>query len=208
MSDRDELMKQAEKLGLDFPKNIPSEKLSRMVDNALLSEENETTAQSNEEDDDLTDEEMKVEKDEKAAMEKAAKEEAEAVAELQKSMKKTEKEDTDRKPSKRMLMRRKIAEARKKAFKTHIVTLTNKDSRENDVMTTVNLSFENQYFGLSKIIPLDVPVELEKALIDIAESTRITLHKDEVVSGKRTGNKVPVSVKKFAISYSRQQTEE
>jgi hypothetical protein len=208
MSDRDELMKQAEKLGLDFPKNIPSEKLSRMVDNALLSEEAETTTQLNEEDDDLTDEEMKVEKDEKAAMEKAAKEEAEAVAELQKSMKKTEKEDTDRKPSKRMLMRRKIAEARKKAFKTHIVTLTNKDSRENDVMTTVNLSFENQYFGLSKIIPLDVPVELEKALIDIAESTRITLHKDEVVSGKRTGNKVPVSVKKFAISYSRQQTEE
>ena len=213
MSDRDELMKQAEKLGLDFPKNIPSEKLSRMVDNALLSEEAETTTQPNEEDDDLTDEEMKVEKDEKAAMEKAAKEEAakeeaEAVAELQKSMKKTEKEDTDRKPSKRMLMRRKIAEARKKAFKTHIVTLTNKDSRENDVMTTVNLSFENQYFGLSKIIPLDVPVELEKALIDIAESTRITLHKDEIVSGKRTGNKVPVSVKKFAISYSRQQTEE
>jgi len=208
MSDRDELMKQAEELGLDFPKNIPSEKLSRMVDNALLSEEAETTTQPNEEDDDLTDEEMKVERDEKAAMEKAAKEEAEAVAELQKSMKKTEKEDTDRKPSKRMLMRRKIAEARKKAFKTHIVTLTNKDSRENDVMTTVNLSFENQYFGLSKIIPLDVPVELEKALIDIAESTRITLHKDEVVSGKRTGNKVPVSVKKFAISYSRQQTEE
>ena len=208
MSDRDELMKQAEKLGLDFPKNIPSEKLSRMVDNALLSEEAETTTQPNEEDDDLTDEEMKVEKDEKAAMEKAAKEEAEAVTELQKSMKKTEKEDTDRKPSKRMLMRRKIAEARKKAFKTHIVTLTNKDSRENDVMTTVNLSFENQYFGLSKIIPLDVPVELEKALIDIAESTRITLHKDEIVSGKRTGNKVPVSVKKFAISYSRQQTEE
>jgi hypothetical protein len=208
MSDRDELMKQAEELGLDFPKNIPSEKLSRMVDNALLSEEAETTTQPNEEDDDLTDEEMKVEKDEKAAMEKAAKEESEAVAELQKSMKKTEKEDTDRKPSKRMLMRRKIAEARKKAFKTHIVTLTNKDSRENDVMTTVNLSFENQYFGLSKIIPLDVPVELEKALIDIAENTRITLHKDEVVSGKRTGNKVPVSVKKFAISYSRQQTEE
>lgn len=208
MSDRDELMKQAEELGLDFPKNIPSEKLSRMVDNALLSEENETTAQSNEEDEELTDEEMKAEKDEKAAIEKDAKEEAEAVVELQKSMKKTEKEDTDRKPSKRMLMRRKIAEARKKAFKTHIVTLTNKDSRENDVMTTVNLSFENQYFGLSKIIPLDVPVELEKALIDIAESTRITLHKDEVVSGKRTGNKVPVSVKKFAISYSRQQTEE
>jgi len=208
MSDRDELIKQAEELGLDFPKNIPGEKLSKMVDEALEPKQNETLAEPDPEYDKLTDEELKVEEDEKAATEKADKEEAEAVAELQKSVQKTEKDNAGQKPSKRMLMRRKIAAARKSAFKTHIVTLTNKDSRENDVMTTVNLSFENQHFGLSKIVPLDVPVELEKALIDIAESTRITLHKDEIVSGKRTGNKVPVSVKKFAISYSRQQTEE
>lgn len=204
MSDRDELIKQAEKLGLDFPKNIPSEKLSRLVDDALEQGPEESQDLN---DDELTEEELKAEQREKAAMEKEAKEQAEAVAELQKSMKKTDNDNTDRMPSKKMLMRRKIAEARKKAFKTHIVTLTNKDSRENDVMTTAQLSFENQHFGLSKIVPLDVPVELEKALIDIAESTRITLHKDEIVAGKRTGNKVPVSVKKFAISYARQQTE-
>jgi hypothetical protein len=89
-------------------------------------------------------------------------------------------------------------------MKTSIVTITNKDNRENDVMTSVYLSFENQYFGLSKQVPLDLPVELENSLIKIAEGVRITLHKDEVRDGRRTGNKIPTSVKKFAISYARQ----
>ncbi|MEE8599385.1 MAG: hypothetical protein V3S69_07780 [Dehalococcoidales bacterium] len=101
--------------------------------------------------------------------------------------------------------RRKIvAKARARAFKTHIVTLTNKDNRENDVMTTAHLGFENQYFGLSKNVPLDIPVELEQALIQIAAACTMTMHKDEIVDGKRTGNKVSVRVKKYAISYSRQ----
>lgn len=111
MSDRDELIKQAEKLGLDFPKNIPSEKLSKLVDAALEEGHDEN---QNLNDDELTEEEMKFEESEKAAKEKAAKEEAQAVAELQESMKKTEISNSDRMPSKRMLMRRKIAEARKK----------------------------------------------------------------------------------------------
>ena len=98
--------------------------------------------------------------------------------------------------------RKTIADARKRAFETRIVTLTNKDNRENDVMTTAYLSFENQHFGLSKLVPLDVPVELERALIEIAASTTMTMHKDEIVDGRRTGNKVPTTVKKFAISYS------
>jgi hypothetical protein len=103
--------------------------------------------------------------------------------------------------------RRKVAEARARAFKTQIVTLTNKDNRENDVMTTAYLSFQNQHFGLSKLVPLDIAVELETALIKIAESCTMTLHKDEIVNGRRTGNKVPIRVKKYAISYSRQDPE-
>jgi hypothetical protein len=95
-----------------------------------------------------------------------------------------------------------IAEAKAKAFKTQIVTLTNKDNRENDVMTTAYLSFENQHFGLSKNVPLDIPVELEVSLIHIAESCMMTLHKDEIQNGQRTGNKTPMRVKKYAISYS------
>jgi hypothetical protein len=101
--------------------------------------------------------------------------------------------------------RAKIAKAKKAAFKTKIVTLTNKDNRENDVATTAFLSFENQYFGLAKNVPLDIPVELEVSLIDIAETCMITLHKDEIVAGRRTGNKLPVRVKKYAISYGQQQ---
>jgi hypothetical protein len=100
--------------------------------------------------------------------------------------------------------RQRIAAARGRAFKTQIVTLTNKDNRENDVMTTAFLGFENQHFGLSKLVPLDIPVQLEYALIRIAESTMMTLHKDEIVAGRRTGNKIPVRTKKFAISYARQ----
>lgn len=101
--------------------------------------------------------------------------------------------------------RQKIAAAKKKAMKTSIVTLTNKDNRENDVMTTAFLSFENQHFGLAKNVPLDIPVELEAALIDVAKRCKITLHKDEIRGGHRTGNKVPVRVDKYAISYSAQQ---
>jgi len=99
--------------------------------------------------------------------------------------------------------RKRIAEAKAKAFKKQIVTITNKDNRENDIMTTVYLSFENQYFSLSRIVPLDIPVELEVSLIRIAEDTIMTLHKDEIIDGKRTGNKRTTRVKKFAISYGR-----
>jgi hypothetical protein len=103
------------------------------------------------------------------------------------------------------IRRKKVADARKKAFKTTVVTITNKDNRENDFMTAVYLSFENQHFGRSKQVPLDVPVEVENALISIAEKATMTLHKAEIINGRHTGNKIPVTVKKFAVSYGKQQ---
>lgn len=103
------------------------------------------------------------------------------------------------------LSRRKYVKEQKKiAFKKQVVTLTNKDPRDNNVTTTAYLSFENQYFGIARLVPLDIPVELEVSLIKIASSCIMTLHKDEIIDGKRTGNKVPVRVKKYAISYSQQ----
>ena len=99
-------------------------------------------------------------------------------------------------------LRQNIAKAKKEAFATKIVTITNKDNRENSVVTTAPLSFENEHFGLAKNVPLDVPVELERALIEIAESTMMTQHKDEVKGNVRTGNKVAVRVKKYVVSYS------
>lgn len=84
------------------------------------------------------------------------------------------------------------------AMKTRVVRITNNDKRENHLTTTAYLSCENQYFGISRIVPLDVPIELEQCLIDVAKSVEITLHVDD---GNRSGNKEPKLVKKYVISY-------
>jgi len=172
MSTREEFLDKAADLGLEFPKNIPTDRLEERVLEAL----EEATSPPK------VDEPIPTEPP--VAM-------AEAVEETPNDKRLTLLEK-----------RRKLtADAKKAAFATRVVTLTNKDNRENDEMTTAYLSFENQYFGLSKLVPLDIPVELEQGLIDVAETTMITLHKAEIIKGKRTGNQVAVRVKKFAISY-------
>ena len=87
------------------------------------------------------------------------------------------------------------------AMKTKIVTITNNDKRDNHVTTTCYLSCENQFFGKSKIVPLDEKVELEQCLIDVARGTEVLNHVDEVIDGKRTGNKRPKLVKKYVVAY-------
>lgn len=183
MSDRATLVKQARDLNLVFAKNISTLKLEELI---LTTLEAETTPTP-------VDEILEVQKD--------AKEE---------SQDDDDDNDNDNPPTQTnsklsalALRRQAITNAKAKAMELHVVTLTNRDNRENDFMTTAYLSFENQFFGLSKLVPLDVAVQLEQALIDIAEATMIPLHKDEIVDGKRTGNKITVQVKKFAISYSR-----
>ena len=94
-----------------------------------------------------------------------------------------------------------VAQLKKEALKTKIVRITNNDKRDNHVTTTCYLSCENQYWGISKIVPLDEPVELEQCLIDTAKAIEVVLHVDEIIEGKRTGNKVPKLVKKYVISY-------
>lgn len=150
MSTREELLDKAADLGLQFPKNIPTDKLEEKIAASTPKKEESVSSKQL------------------------------SLAELRRNITK---------------------KAKKKAFATRVITITNKDNRENDVMTTAYLSFENQHFGLSKLVPLDIPVELEQGLIDVAETTMITLHKDEIVKGRRTGNKVAVRVKKFAVSY-------
>jgi len=100
-----------------------------------------------------------------------------------------------------LTFRQKIIAKKKAAFETRVVTITNKDAREADQVTTAHLSFENNFFGLGKNVPLDIPVQLEVSLIKIAKAAMMTLHKAEIKNGKATGNKVPVRVAKYAISY-------
>lgn len=103
--------------------------------------------------------------------------------------------------SAKVKLREKVLAAKAKAMKKRVVTITSNDKRTNDVATTEYLGFENQYFGMSRIVPLDIPMELEACLIDVAKTTYITLHKDEIIDGKRTGNKVAVPVKKLNVSF-------
>jgi hypothetical protein len=172
MNERDELLAKAEELGLTFAKNIPTLKLEELVISAMEASTALPEVDENE-------------------LEDNSPQEFEAVSPM-KSRRLSELEER----------KRAIEAGRKRAYATRVVTLTNRDNRENDFMTTAYLSFENQYFSISKLVPLDVPVELEQGLIDVAEGSVITLHKDEIIDGKRTGNKVPTSVKKFAISYN------
>lgn len=106
-----------------------------------------------------------------------------------------------RKLSKEEEHRKMIHNAKMAAMATKIVTISSNDKRDSEYTTTAYFSMENQHFGIAKLVPLDVPVELEVCLIDVAKTTMITLHKDEIIDGRRTGNKVPVSVRKYNISY-------
>ena len=94
-----------------------------------------------------------------------------------------------------------VQAAKKAAMETRIVTITSTDKRDNDVMTSEYVAVENQYFSIAKYVPFDIAVELEVCLINVLKEVYITLHKDEIIDGRRTGNKVPMSVKKFNISY-------
>jgi len=93
--------------------------------------------------------------------------------------------------------RRESKDRQSKRLEKRIVTLTSNDKRDNHVTTTAYLSCGT----VSKIVPLDMPVELEEALIIIANTTFITLHVAEVIDGKPTGNMVPKSVRKYNVSY-------
>lgn len=109
---------------------------------------------------------------------------------------------SNKKPiSKEARIRFAIRDAKARAMKTRVVTITNNDKRDSHMTTTAYLSCENEYFGISRSVPLDVPIELEQCLIDVAVETKMVNHVDEIVNGRRTGNKVPKLTRKYAVSY-------
>lgn len=100
--------------------------------------------------------------------------------------------------SRELALKARVAKAKEEAFKKRIVTISSNDTRDNQHVTAVPLFFENQYFALDRIVPLNIPVELEQCLIDIAKTTTIAIHKRE-----RHGGNIGKTVyaKKFNISY-------
>lgn len=186
MSNREDMIAEATDLGLEFPGNISNIKLAEMLaeekgEPAPLNESAPAGPATKPEPEDTEAEDVMTAVDNSRAAVRTA----------------VQLEHQRR--------RKYIARMKEAAMKTHIVTLTNKDSRENDATDTAYLSFENQFFGLSKVVPLDEPVELETALIQIAASCTMPAHRDEIgKDGRPTGNKRTVRVKKYAISYSAQ----
>ncbi len=201
--DRKTMLDEANDLGLQFPGNISNKKLAELV----ATEKGEPTPIL----DDAPSESPAVK-----AVEPATDEVDEVGIRAQIAILQSQLGITDGIPpglgqmdAKAVARRRRqmIGAARKKAFKKHIVTITNKDARENDKVSTAYLAFENQYFGVARSVPLDIPVELEESLIKIAMQCTMVLHKDEIKNGKATGNKQAVRVKKYVVSFSNRKPE-
>ena len=91
------------------------------------------------------------------------------------------------------------AEARLEAMKTHIVTITDNDQRENNLTTIVSVNCSNDYFDLgTRRIPLNVPVEVEQGFINVLKEIQIPMHvRDNVTGLGRT-----VLRHRYSIAYS------
>lgn len=182
--ERKALIEEANELGLEFAKNISDKKLASMI----REEKGEPEPV-----------------DEEAPEGPAVKSDEELASEgipTPPEVPPTVKAVAPGKPKSRKAL---IAERRRKAMELSVVTITNRDKRDNEVVTTAHLSVENQFFSISKIVPLDVAVELEACLIKNAETIMIPIHVDEIVNGRRTGNKITKHAKKYTVSYAKKQ---
>lgn len=174
-----QLKDEAAALGISFKGNTSKAELIAMIEDFY---ENEASESKVEVRDDLAPEDE---------------EEVESIPELpNRIMKRVSKINGAK--SKDLALKALVAKAKEEAFKKRVVTISSNDTRDNQHVTAVPLFFENQYFALDRIVPLNIPVELEQCLIDIAKSTTIAIHKREHNNGKIGKT---VYAKKFNISY-------
>lgn len=90
-------------------------------------------------------------------------------------------------------------EARLEAMKTHIVTITDNDQRENNLTTIVSVNCSNDYFDLgTRRVPLNVPVEVEQGFINVLKEIQIPMH----VRDNATGLGKTVLRHRYSIAYS------
>ncbi|OCR88055.1 hypothetical protein [Campylobacter fetus] len=93
-----------------------------------------------------------------------------------------------------------INKAKQEAFKKYVCTISYNDKRDSDKITTAYLTCENQYFSIARVVPLNIPIELEKCLINNAKEAKILLHVPEVKAGVNTGNCLYKSINKYNVS--------
>ena len=91
------------------------------------------------------------------------------------------------------------AEARLEAMKTHIVTITDNDQRENNLTTIVSVNCSNDYFDLgTRRIPLNIPVEVEQGFINVLKEVQIPMH----VRDNTTGLGKTILRHRYSIAYN------
>lgn len=95
-----------------------------------------------------------------------------------------------------------INKVKKEAFAKRKVTISYNDKRDNNEVNSIYLTCENMYFSLSKLVPLDVPIELEQCLINTAKEAKISVHRPDIVKGVQNVDKIrSVFAPKYTISY-------
>ena len=95
-----------------------------------------------------------------------------------------------------------IAKVKKEAFAKRKVIITYNDKRDNNETNSAYLTCENMYFSLSKLVPLDTPVELEQCLINTAKEAKISVHRPDIVKGVQNSAKIrSVFAPKYTVSY-------
>lgn len=88
-----------------------------------------------------------------------------------------------------------INKAREAAFTLKKVIIVLNDPNQSGSVSTSYISCDNQYFSLAKLVPLNIPIDLEQCLIATARDARIPLHQQ-----KQDGTCYTVIVPKYNIT--------
>ena len=89
-------------------------------------------------------------------------------------------------------------EMEKAARKLRKVTVHYNDPRDSHMVTSAAVQAANPYFALGRIIPLDIPIELEQGLCDTLSEALIQVH---VPDEKNPGLMKSKMIKKYSVIY-------
>lgn len=159
MADLQELKKEADELGVQYPKNITAEKLAEKIEEFYSSKET-------------------VDPTMVAALEQ--------INDV--SANKEEKEEAGNpRRSKEELFHEKRLAREKAAKQTRIITIVDNDQRVNNHTTTCTVNCSNEYFDLGTIIlPLNEKIEVMMGHIRTLKSVQIPLHVVDTKTGMST----------------------
>lgn len=94
-----------------------------------------------------------------------------------------------------------ILKAVERAKKPVRCIITSRDPRTGTIDNDVFVSVQNQFVSYNMRVPLNIEVELPRAVIDTLEETTCQIFVPETLDGKQTGNYQSKFIKKFSVSY-------